>query len=73
MWGQETVKKLVLHHSWIGTGGPFKPGFGLSGQFRVGQSLAAALSWFRVVYSDSVPPLPDSQLLVLDQPSTSPP
>jgi hypothetical protein len=51
---------------------PLKPSFGLSGAVRAGQSLAAALSWFRVVYSDSIFTVPDSRLLVLDQPFNIP-
>ena len=43
-------------------GGPFKPFFDLSGAFRAEQSLAAAVSWFRVVYSDSMATVPHSRV-----------
>jgi hypothetical protein len=52
----ELSQKLsAIALSDVQAGGPHKPGFGLSGEvLQLDRNLPAALSCFRVVYSDSI-------------------
>ena len=67
------ASEAVLSQDIDLTGGPLKPGFGLSGAFlQLGRVLLLLFRLFVSSIFDSISTSPYTPLLVLDQPPTSP-